>query len=159
MVATLAALAAAELRAVKRARDWGVRVIGDFSQPHAANLRLLPFVDFPVLPQEFADAWGVGDAPQTLRALRERYGGTPVLTQGRRGALVLHQGRIRRIPAPRVRVRDTTGSGDVFHGAFAAGLAHGRDLIPSLELACRAAAQSCTALGGLGRLMTPAEMD
>ena len=88
----------------------------------------------------------------------ERYGCTPVLTQGSRGALLLESGRFRRIAPHKVRVRDTTGAGDVFHGAFAAGLWHGLDLLASLRLASRAAALACTALGGLGRLMTEREM-
>jgi sulfofructose kinase len=146
-------------RAVERARAKGARVVADFSAPRPACLRLLPFVDFPILPEEFGVAWGMGDARETLRVLQARYGGTPAITQGRRGALVLYEGRVRRVPAPRVRVRDTTGAGDVFHGAFAAGLALGRDVPGALELAARAAALSCTALGGFGRLMTREEMD
>jgi sugar/nucleoside kinase (ribokinase family) len=73
--------------------------------------------------------------------------------------LLLHEGRVRRVSAPRVRVKDTTGAGDVLHGAFAAGLARDRDVRGALELGVRAAALSCTALGGLGRLMTCEEMD
>jgi len=145
-------------RAVERARSRGARVIADFHAPRPEYLALLPFVDYPILPEEFAEAWGVGNARETLRVLHSRYGGTPAITQGRRGALVLHEGRVHRVPAPRVRVRDTTGAGDVLHGAFAAGLAHGRDVSGALQLAVRAAALSCTALGGLGRLMTRDEM-
>ena len=37
-------------------------------------------------------------------------------------------------------MRDTTGAGDVFHGAFAAGLCRGLELVPAIELAARAAA-------------------
>jgi sugar/nucleoside kinase (ribokinase family) len=120
---------------------------------------MLPFVDYPILPEEFGEAWGVGGVRETLRALHARYGATPAITQGRRGVLVLHEGRVRRIRPPRVRVRDTTGAGDVFHGAFAAGLVEGRDVPDALSLAARAAALSCTALGGFGRLMTRKEMD
>ena len=146
------------LRAVKRARQRGARVIADLCAATPGNLRLLPFVDYPVLPLEFVADWGVGTSRDTLRALHERYGGTPIITEGRRGALVLQRGRVRRIAAQRVRVRDTTGAGDVFHGAFAAGLFHGRDLLSSLELASRAAALCCTALGGSTRLLRSTEM-
>jgi sulfofructose kinase len=146
------------LRAVKRAHRSGATVIGDFSAASPSVRRLLPFVDYPIVPLEFVEDWGVGDSRETLRALHRRYGSTPVVTQGRSGALVLHRGRVRRIPAHRVRVRDTTGAGDVFHGAFAAALVHGRDPLEALQLASRAAAFSCTALGGMGRLMKRSEI-
>ena len=146
------------LRAVRRARERGAVVIADFSDARPSYERLLPFVDYPILPREFAETWGAGSPRDTLLALRERYGGRPVITLGRRGALALCDGRIRRIPAQRVAVRDTTGAGDLFHGAFAAGLYHGLEPLPALELATRAAALGCTALGGVGRLMTCEEM-
>jgi sulfofructose kinase len=52
-----------------------------------------------------------------------------------------------------VRVRDTTGAGDAFHGAFAAGLARGRDVEGAISLAARAAAMCCTAVGATTRLI------
>lgn len=135
------------LRAVKRARRLGATVIGDFSRPSPAARRLLPWVDHAIVPEEFARAYGGGDPRRTLRRLRDEYGGTPVVTLGARGLLYLDDGRIRRVPARRTRVRDTTGAGDVFHGAFAAGLARGQDLRGALDLATRAAAACCTRLG------------
>jgi sulfofructose kinase len=146
------------LRAVKRAREVGATVMGDFNRPSRPVRALLPFVDYPVVPLEFARDYGSGDPRKALHELAVRYGGTPVVTQGARGGLYLCGGRIRRFRAPRVEVRDTTGAGDVFHGALAAGLAFGRELPEALELAARAAALNCTALGGMGRLMTRDEM-
>jgi sugar/nucleoside kinase (ribokinase family) len=146
------------LRAVRRAREAGGAVMGDFARSAPAIRALLPFVDYPVVPLEFARAYGDGDARRALRRLRARYGGTPVVTQGARGGLYWHEGRIRRYRCHRVKVRDTTGAGDVFHGALAAGLCAGWELPAALDLAARAAALSCTALGATGRLMTRAEM-
>jgi len=146
------------LRAVRKARSVGALVIGDFSDSRPAYHRLLPFVDFPIVPEEFGATWGKASARDTLHALRDEYGGRPVVTQGRRGALALVDGRVRRIRAPAVRVRDTTGAGDVFHGAFAAGLHRGADPVGALQLAARAAALSCTALGGQARLLRESEL-
>jgi sulfofructose kinase len=146
------------LSAVERAREKGGAVMGDFSRISPAIRALLPFVDYPVVPLEFAEVYGDGDPRRALRRLRERYGGTPVVTQGARGGLYWHEGRIRRFRAHRVAVRDTTGAGDVFHGALAAGLCAGTELPDALGLAARAAALNCTALGATGRLMTREEM-
>jgi len=146
------------LRAAKRARARGARVIGDFSRPRRAECALLPYVDYPIVPQEFAEIFGEGDAHRALHRLRERFGGTPVVTQGSRGGIYWDGRRIRRYHARRVRVRDTTGAGDAFHGAFAAGLYHGLDLPAAIALAARAAACCCTALGGTSRLLRQNEV-
>jgi sulfofructose kinase len=142
------------LRAVKRAREVGATVIGDFSRPGPAVLELLRYVDFPIVPLEFAEAYGRGDPERALFTLRDRFGGTPVITLGGRGGLYLREGRVRRYPAHRVAVRDTTGAGDAFHGAFAAALYHGEDFEGAIALARRAAAVCCTALGATGCLLT-----
>jgi sulfofructose kinase len=139
--------------AVRRAREVGARVVGDFSRPSRDILRLLRHVDYPVLPMAFARSWTTEAPAQALRRLRDEYGGTPVFTDGARGGLFLEEGRVRRYRTPRVRVRDTTGAGDVFHGAFAAGLAFGLPLALAIEGAARAGAACCTALGGTGRLL------
>ncbi len=140
-------------RAVRRAREVGARVIADFHSPRPGCLALLPDVDHAVLPEEFAVAWGKGSARETLRVLHDRFGGTPVITRGARGAIVLHEGKLETIPARRVKVRDTTGAGDAFHGGFAAGLYRGLDVMEALELATRAAAHCCTGVGGFASLL------
>lgn len=57
--------------------------------------------------------------------------------------------RTRDFPVPKVEVVDTTGAGDVLHGALAAHLAHGRDFTSSLQHAIVAAARSVTGQGVL----------
>jgi sugar/nucleoside kinase (ribokinase family) len=146
------------LRAVRRARELGARVIGDFHRPDPGVLRLLPHVDHLIVPLEFAQLLGEPEPRRALRALARLCSGRPVLTLGPRGGLYLEGSRVRRFRAHPARVVDTTGAGDVFHGAFAAGLAHGLAYEASLDLAARAAALACTALGGAGRLMTRGEL-
>jgi sulfofructose kinase len=145
------------LRAARRARELGVPVVADFSDPRPDYLRLLPWVDHAVVPEAFVRAWSPGDPARALRRLRREYGGTPVITLGARGGLYWDRGAVRRFASPRVRVRDTTGAGDVFHGAFAAGLAHGLALRDVVERAARAGALACTALGATARLASLAE--
>jgi sulfofructose kinase len=145
------------LRAARRARALGAVVIGDFHRDTAAVRRLLPFVDHPIVPLEFVHSRG-SDPRRTLRDLAAAGGGTPVVTLGRRGGIYLERGRVRRFRAFAARVVDTTGAGDVLHGAFAAGLAHGLPFAACLELGARAAARACTALGGTSRLLPRAEL-
>jgi len=140
-------------RAARHARAVGARVVADFHRPSPAVLRLLPYVDYAVVPREFADLWNGGRVHDTLRRIHAEFGATPVVTLGARGGVWLEAGRVRRFRARRVRVVDSTGAGDAFHGAFAAGIARGLSLERSIELASRAGALACTALGGMGHLL------
>lgn len=140
-------------RALRRARAVGAPVVADFHRPSPAALALLPGVDYAVVPREFAAAWTGGRIEDTLKRLRDEYGATPVVTLGAQGGMWLDGRRLRRFRAPRVRVVDSTGAGDAFHGAFAAGVAQGLPLERNLERASRAGALACTALGGMGRLL------
>jgi ribokinase len=63
-----------------------------------------------------------------------------ILTRGERGAVLLPSGE--EIPTIPARVIDTTGAGDAFAGAFAAGLAEGMEMSAALRLAAIAAGMS-----------------
>ncbi len=147
------------LRAARRARSLGVPVVADFSDPRPDYLRLLPWVDHAVLPEAFVRQWSPGDPERALGRLHQKFGGSPVITLGARGGIYWHEGRVRRYRSPRVRVRDTTGAGDVFHGAFAAGLAHKLALPEIVARAARAGAIACTALGATARLASRREWE
>ena len=134
-------------RAVARARARRVPVVADLVDGRPAHLRLLRGADHPIVPHEFVGAWGRGDVRETLRALAGLGARVPVVTLGRRGALALVEGRFRRIPPHRVRSIDTTGAGDAFHGAFAAGIARGLPVLDALDLASRAGADACRRFG------------
>ena len=140
-------------RAVRRAREVGAPVVADFHRPSPAVLSLLPFVDYAVVPREFAQLWNGGRINDTLARLRREFGATPVITLGSEGVVWLEGRRVRRMPARRVRVLDSTGAGDAFHGAFAAGIAQGLSLERTIERANRCGAEACTALGGMGHLL------
>ena len=136
-------------RAMKKARECGAAVVADFSDARQAFQRLLPQVDYPVVPMDFIRGYGAGSVRDTLRALHRRHGGTPVATLGEKGALAFHAGRFLEIAPVRARVVDTTGAGDAFHGAFAAGLARGLEVPAALARAARCAAAACRHLGGV----------
>jgi sulfofructose kinase len=62
------------------------------------------------------------------------------VTLGARGSLWWRGGRAVGLGAPRVQARDTTGCGDVFHGAYALALAEGAAVEDAARLATAAAA-------------------
>lgn len=70
-----------------------------------------------------------------------------VVTLGDKGLIWHSKDDKGRLPAFSVKTVDTTGAGDVFHGAFALGLARKMDWIELLKFASAAAAISCTRTG------------
>ena len=83
-----------------------------------------------------------------------------VVTLGAAGALVVRAGDAAvAVSAPAVLPVDTTGAGDTFNGALAAGLADGLDLAAAVRRAVAAAALSTMRPGARGGMPTRAELD
>lgn len=93
------------------------------------------------------------------RKLAERHGLTCVLTLGAAGAILYGPAGGFAIPALAVSPADTTGAGDTFVGAMAAGLDAG---LPAVDAACRAsvaAALACTRPGAQTGIPEATEID
>ena len=83
-----------------------------------------------------------------------------VVTLGAAGALIVQTGgAVVVAPAPAIHPVDTTGAGDTFNGALAAGLADGLDLADAVRRAVAAAAFSTTRPGARGGMPTRAELE
>ncbi|MCR0985569.1 PfkB family carbohydrate kinase [Roseomonas populi] len=84
-----------------------------------------------------------------LHALQRRLPGVVLgVTTGPEGYLWLDGGALHRLRPPEVAVVDTLGAGDVFHGAYALGLAEGMTLAEAARFAVAAATLKCTRAGG-----------
>lgn len=70
------------------------------------------------------------------------------VTKGSEGCLWLEETKEKYYPSFKIKVVDTTGAGDVFHGAFAFGIAHNYDIAKTIEFSSAVAALKCTMLGG-----------
>lgn len=115
----------------------------------AQTIELLSHVDILVCGGGFCraltgkeDIWSAG--PAALAFGPE----VVVETQGEVGSFSFSAGEAFHTPAFEVEVLDTTGAGDVFHGAYLVGLLHGWDLRLTAQFATAAAALKCTRLGG-----------
>jgi sulfofructose kinase len=62
-------------------------------------------------------------------------------------------------PTPRVKVVDTLGAGDTFHGAYAMALAEGQGLDAAARFASAVAALKCTRFGGREGIPNRAEVE
>ena len=81
------------------------------------------------------------------------------VTAGSKGSHFVTRGGEFHQPAFKVPVVDTTGCGDVFHGAFAFGLAKGMELRKTAEFASAVAALKCRKLGGRAGIPSLAETE
>jgi ribokinase len=88
------------------------------------------------------------DDPAALAGLANALGTRLVVTLGERGAaLVGTAGDVRMVATQTVSASDTTGAGDAFVGAFAYGLASGRDEADAVRLGCAIATDSVQRAG------------
>jgi sulfofructose kinase len=76
------------------------------------------------------------------------------MTLGAHGALARVDGKFHYSPAFVVNCADTTGAGDVFHGAFCYSVLAGMPIGEALEFSNAMAAINCTAIGARGRIGT-----
>ncbi|SPX09714.1 kinase [Escherichia coli] len=91
---------------------------------------------------------GVKEMASALKQAQTLTNGHVYVTQGSAGCDWLENGGRQHQPAFKVDVVDTTGAGDVFHGALAVALATGGDLAESVRFASGVAALKCTRPGG-----------
>jgi sugar/nucleoside kinase (ribokinase family) len=141
------------LRAARIAGQSGIGVVADLERdPGPPFSDVLAEVDHLIVSERFAgEVTGADDAATAARRLWNPHRETVVLTCGARGCWYLDRSapdRPNHFPAFAVEVVDTTGCGDVFHGAYAAALAEGRDVAGRIALASATAALKATRRGG-----------
>ncbi len=145
--------AAAE-RAARIARENGIPVSLDVDTIYPGFDRVLPLVDYLIASSEFPARWtGINDPRAALRALQSEYGmRLAAMTLGADGALALTGGSFIYSPGFVVDCLDTTGAGDVFHGAMCYAVLHKIAIAGALEFANAMAALNCTAFGARGNI-------
>jgi len=137
----------AGLHAARLARDLHIPVVADIERTNIDELAdLLLMVDHLIVSQRFARDYTGLDEPAAIAAsLSRKDQAACVVTCGSRGCWYsLNGGPVRHFPAFEVQVVDTTGCGDVFHGAYAAALARGESIERAIVLASASAALKAT---------------
>jgi len=149
-----------------RARAAGLTTLLNCA-PYTAEARvLLQHVDILVANEveagdlaEWASAVTEENGADVAARLRARGPHTVVVTLGAAGAIVATAARTMHIPAPHVRVVDTTGAGDCFTGALAAALVGGAAIEEAARQAVWAASFSTTIFGATTGMPTTEQLD
>ena len=141
------------MAAARIAKKWGVPVSLDgasLKEPNEINIELMELADILIMNYRYpVRVTGISDYDKALLEIAS--GGTAKIvigTQGDKGCKAVIDGRIEHFPAYPVKAVDTTGAGDVFHGAFLAGWLSGMDLRENIRFASAVSAIKCTKTGG-----------
>jgi sugar/nucleoside kinase (ribokinase family) len=152
------------IRATKIAREASIPVVADFESDVMPRFGdLLALVDHLLISCEFGERLTGEKEPARIAAqlwTSERQ--AVVVTCGAAGCWFVDADRPDRPqhrPAFAVAVVDTTGCGDVFHGAYASGLARGLGLEERVRFASASAALKATRPGGQAGCPTLADVE
>lgn len=143
---------AAVERAARIAHEHGIPVTVDVDTIYRGFDRVLPFVDYLIASTNFPVQWTSQRDPfLALELIQKEYGmRVAAMTLGPYGALALHEGRFHYSPAFVVNCQDTTGAGDVFHGAFCYAIVNDYSIEDALDFSNAMAALNCKSLGAQG---------
>ncbi len=139
----------AAVEAAAIARESGTKVLYDCGGLYPNVERLLALTDIMIPSEEFAlGHTGAADAESAAEILMEKYHPeVVVITQGKRGGMLYKGGALTRYPIYPAQVKDSNGSGDVFHGAFAAGVVRGFDFEKCCHFSSAVSALKCMGVG------------
>lgn len=139
----------AAVEAAKIAKQNEVAVLYDCGGLYDGVERLLTLTDIMIPSEEFAIGHtGCQTAEEAAKKLYDTYSPkVVVVTQGKKGGLLYDGKESVSYPIYPADVVDSNGSGDVFHGAFAAGMAKGYDFIKCCHFASAVSALKCTGVG------------
>jgi sulfofructose kinase len=143
-------------KAAQIARRHGIPVTVDVDTLYHGFDRVLSLVDYLIASSEFPSQWtNERDPFRALELIQNEYGMRVAgMTLGSLGALARADNRFVYSPAFVVNCVDTTGAGDVFHGAFCYAVLQGMPIREALDLSNAMAALNCTALGASGGIRT-----
>lgn len=119
------------IKAAKFAKDNRIKVMLDCNVVNVDTENLLPYVDFLITSESFLyDYARTRNIEKALKKLHRKFSPEVLVTTlGKKGSVALINDRIKHVDIFDVKVKDTTGCGDVYHGAFMYGLLRNWDTV------------------------------
>jgi ribokinase len=137
---------------IERARAQNARIVLSLAPAGPLAPARIDDIDIIIANEGEAATLGIDAAYETRQAL--------VVTRGAAGAFAyLSDGGRIAVPALSIAPIDTTGAGDTFAGALAAGLDQGLPLDAALRCASAAAALTCLAVGAQSAMPDRTDID
>jgi sulfofructose kinase len=132
-----------------KARSLGIPTVldGDVADAEVFE-RLLPLTDHAIFSEPALAAFAGSADDASLSTLARFNCRVTAVTRGGEGVSWHENGRLQRRAAFPVAVVDTTGAGDVFHGAYALAIGASLTVPDAIAFASAAAALKCTRSGG-----------
>ena len=139
----------AAVEAAQIARENGIKVLYDCGGLYDGVEKLLALTDIMIPSEEFSlGHTGCATAEEAAKKLFETYNPEIVIiTQGKRGGIIYDGQKVVSYPIYPAKVVDSNGSGDVFHGAFAAGVIKGFDYLKCCHFSSAVSGLKCTGIG------------
>jgi len=141
--------AEAALAAARIARRQGVIVSIDAGTMVPEIGKLLELCDLVIASEKFAARY-TGEADK-VAAVKKLFAGNRMfsaVTLGKAGSIGFDGKRLFKCPAFKVDAVDTTGAGDVYHGAFISAYVRGKTWAECMRFAASVSALKCTKFGG-----------
>lgn len=139
----------AAVEGAKIARENGTKVLYDCGGLYEGVEKLLALTDIMIPSEEFSlGHTGCATAEEAAKKLYDTY--SPeivVITQGKKGGIIYDGEKIIAYPIYPAVVVDSNGSGDVFHGAFAAAVCKGYDYLKCCHFSSAVSGLKCTGVG------------
>ena len=139
----------AAVEGAKIAKENGTKVLYDCGGLYEGVERLLALTDIMIPSEEFSlGHTGCKTAEEAAKKLYETYSPeVVVITQGKKGGIIYDGEKITAYPIYPAVVVDSNGSGDVFHGAFAAAVVKGYDYLKCCHFSSAVSGLKCTGIG------------
>ncbi len=139
------------IEAARWALQAGMKVCLDIDKVQPGVEELLELIDFALPTANFLKRFtGLSDWRQALFRVGEATRGFVACTRGSEGCAALWEDEIHEVGGFPMRAVDTTGAGDVFHGAFVYALLQNWSVGRCLRFSNAAAALSVTRIGSRG---------
>ncbi len=138
---------AAALFTAARKRDIPTVLDADVAEPHVFEA-LLPLTDHAIFSTPALAAYRPEASDKALQKIAGMGCRVAAVTRGEAGVLWIEDGVLQETPTPRIEAVDTTGAGDVFHGAYALAIGAGTTASDAMTFAAATAALKCTRTGG-----------
>ena len=149
----------ASIQCAEWASQAGMKICLDVDKVQSRTGELLALTDFALPSETFARQFtGALDWREALPGVAEASRGFTAITRDYHGCAALWNGEIYEVPSFEVEAVDSTGAGDVFHGAFIYAVLKEWNVWDCLRFANAAGALSCTRPGARGGIPTVEEV-